>query len=38
MAFPTLMKGASESLAILLAISVLPHPVGPIIRMFLGII
>jgi hypothetical protein len=37
-AFPTLMKGASESLAILLAISVLPQPVGPIIRMFLGII
>ena len=32
----TLMKGASESLAILLAISVLPTPVLPIIRIFFG--
>jgi hypothetical protein len=32
------MKGASESLAMRLAISVLPQPVGPIIRMFLGMI
>mmetsp|Transcript_43986 Transcript_43986/g.84027 ORF Transcript_43986/g.84027 Transcript_43986/m.84027 type:complete len:320 (-) Transcript_43986:327-1286(-) len=34
----TLIKGASASLANLRAISVLPHPVGPIIRMFLGTI
>lgn len=33
-----MMKGASDSLAILRAISVLPQPVGPIIRMFLGMI
>mmetsp|Transcript_772 Transcript_772/g.1120 ORF Transcript_772/g.1120 Transcript_772/m.1120 type:complete len:280 (+) Transcript_772:808-1647(+) len=32
----TLIKGALASLASLLAISVLPHPVGPIIRMFFG--
>ena len=32
----TLTKGASISFASLLAISVLPTPVGPIIRMFLG--
>ena len=30
------MKGASVSLASRLAISVFPHPVGPIMRMFLG--
>mmetsp|Transcript_13951 Transcript_13951/g.34368 ORF Transcript_13951/g.34368 Transcript_13951/m.34368 type:complete len:431 (-) Transcript_13951:289-1581(-) len=34
----TLMKGASASLASRRAISVLPHPVGPIMRMFLGVI
>src|SRR5690606_28403661 len=32
------MKGASASLARRRAISVLPTPVGPIIRMFLGVI
>src|SRR5215813_8221467 len=32
------MKGASASLASRRAISVLPTPVGPIIRMFLGVI
>ena len=32
----TLMKGAAASFANLLAISVLPTPVGPIISMFLG--
>jgi hypothetical protein len=32
----TLRKGASASRANLRAISVLPTPVGPIIRMFLG--
>mmetsp|Transcript_26600 Transcript_26600/g.52984 ORF Transcript_26600/g.52984 Transcript_26600/m.52984 type:complete len:216 (-) Transcript_26600:64-711(-) len=32
------MKGASLILAILLATSVLPHPVGPIIRTFRGVI
>mmetsp|Transcript_10282 Transcript_10282/g.36538 ORF Transcript_10282/g.36538 Transcript_10282/m.36538 type:complete len:336 (-) Transcript_10282:1-1008(-) len=34
----TLTKGASAREASLLAISVLPHPVGPIIKMFLGAI
>mmetsp|Transcript_32638 Transcript_32638/g.71311 ORF Transcript_32638/g.71311 Transcript_32638/m.71311 type:complete len:261 (-) Transcript_32638:227-1009(-) len=34
----TLMKGASASLASRRAISVFPHPVGPIMRMFLGTI
>src|SRR6266480_66784 len=34
----TLMKGASASRARRRAISVLPTPVGPIIRMFLGVI
>lgn len=34
----TLTKGASANLASRLAISVLPQPVGPIIRMFLGTI
>lgn len=34
----TLMKGAPIILAIRRAISVLPTPVGPIIRMFLGVI
>jgi hypothetical protein len=34
----TLIKGASASFANLLAISVFPHPVGPIIRIFLGTI
>jgi len=34
----TLTKGASASLASLRATSVLPQPVGPIIRMFLGTI
>ncbi len=33
-----LMKGASASLARRLAISVFPTPVGPIIRMFFGVI
>src|SRR3954464_3204880 len=32
------MKGASASLASRRAISVLPTPVGPIMRMFLGVI
>ena len=32
----TFTKGASASLASRRAISVLPQPVGPIIRMFLG--
>lgn len=35
---PTLTKGASAIFAIRLAISVLPQPVGPIMRMFLGTI
>jgi hypothetical protein len=35
---PTLIKGDCTSWASRLAISVLPHPVGPIIRMFLGVI
>ena len=34
----TLTKGASASFASRLAISVLPQPVGPIMRMFLGTI
>ena len=34
----TFTKGASISLASLLAISVLPHPVGPIIKIFFGVI
>ena len=34
----TFTKGASMSLARRLAISVLPQPVGPIIRMFFGVI
>ena len=34
----TFTKGASMSFASLLAISVLPQPVGPIIRIFLGVI
>lgn len=34
----TFTKGASASLASRRAISVLPHPVGPIMRMFLGTI
>jgi hypothetical protein len=34
----TLMNGASASLASRRAISVLPTPVGPIIRMFFGVI
>lgn len=33
----TFMKGAWDSLAIRRAISVLPQPVGPIMRMFFGI-
>ena len=34
----TLIKGDWVNLASFLAISVLPHPVGPIIKIFLGII
>lgn len=34
----TLTKGASANLASRLAISVLPHPVGPIMSMFFGTI
>ena len=36
--FRTLTKGAFASLASRRAISVLPHPVGPIMSMFLGVI
>ena len=35
---PTLTNGASMSFASRRAISVLPHPVGPIISMFFGTI